>query len=86
MERLSFKLSGDDYYAHTGASNYQKYVFADASVKYTFAKPKMDVELNANNLFNTRKYNELLLAANTFSSSTYVIPGRIIWLKFYFNI
>ncbi|MDO3642067.1 carboxypeptidase-like regulatory domain-containing protein [Mucilaginibacter sp. L3T2-6] len=86
LERLSFKLSGDDYYAHTGASNYQKYVFADASVKYTFAKPKMDVELNANNLFNTRKYNELLLAANTFSSSTYVIPGRIIWLKFYFNI
>ncbi|MES2113128.1 MAG: carboxypeptidase-like regulatory domain-containing protein [Bacteroidota bacterium] len=86
LDKLSFKLSADDYYAHTGASNNEKYIFADASVKYTFSKPKMDVELNANNLFNTRKYNELYLAANTFTSSTYVIPGRIIWLKVYFNI
>jgi len=86
LDKLSFKLSADDYYAHTGTSNSEKYIFADASVKYTFAKPKMDVELNSNNLFNTRKYNELYLSANTFTSSTYVIPGRIIWLKVYFNI
>ena len=86
FDKLSFKLSADGYYAHTGASNSQKYIFADASAKYTFTKPKMDIELNANNLFNTRKYNELYLSANTFTSSTYVIPGRIIWLKVYFNI
>jgi hypothetical protein len=83
---LTIKLSGDDYYTHTGTLNNQKYIFADASVKYRFNKIKTDVELSANNLFDKKSYNALYLSANTFTSNTYVLPGRIILLKAFFNL
>ncbi len=85
-ERLEFKLAGDDYYTHTGTLNNQKYVFADASVRYKLKKLKTDFELSANNLFDTKKYNALYLSANNFTSNTYTIPGRIILLKATFNL
>jgi len=85
-EKLEFKLAGDDYYTHTGTLNNQKYVFADASVRYKLTKLKTDFELSANNLFNTKKYNALYLSANNFTSNTYTIPGRIILLKATFNL
>lgn len=83
---LFLKLSGDHYYARQDNSNANKYVFADASARYRFKKLKTDIELSANNLFNTKKYNELYLSANTFISNTYVIPGRIVLIKATFNI
>jgi hypothetical protein len=85
-DNLFFKLSGDDYYNHQDRLNNQKYVFADASVKYRFNKIKTDVELSANNIFDTKKYNALNLSANTFISNTYTIPGRIILVKATFNL
>ncbi|MCR8558904.1 carboxypeptidase-like regulatory domain-containing protein [Mucilaginibacter sp. BJC16-A38] len=85
-ENLFFKLSGEHYYTHQDQANDLKYTFADASVKYRFSKIKTDIELSANNIFNVKKYNALYLSANTFSSNTYVIPGRIILLKATFNI
>ncbi|MEO6981135.1 MAG: carboxypeptidase regulatory-like domain-containing protein [Mucilaginibacter sp.] len=85
-EKLEFKLAGDDYYTHTGTLNNQKYIFADASVRYKLTRLKTDFELSANNLFDTKKYNALYLSANNFTSNTYNIPGRIILLKATFNL
>jgi hypothetical protein len=85
-ENLFFKISGEHYYTHQDQANNLKYTFADASVKYRFSKIKTDVELSANNIFNVKKYNALYLSANTFTSNTYIIPGRIILLKATFNI
>ncbi|MDB4920091.1 TonB-dependent receptor [Mucilaginibacter sp.] len=86
LVNLFIKLSGDDYYNHQDQLNNQKYIFADASVRYRFNKINTDVELSANNLFNTKKYNALYLSANTFTSNTYTIPGRIMLIKATFNL
>ncbi|MDN5284669.1 MAG: hypothetical protein JWR38_943 [Mucilaginibacter sp.] len=85
-DNLFFKLSGDDYYNHQDKLNNQQYVFTDASVRYRFNKIRTDVELSANNLFDTKKYNALYLSANTFTSNTYTIPGRIMLVKATFNL
>ncbi len=86
LANLFFKLSAEHYYTHQDQANDLKYTFADASVRYRFEKIKTDIEFSANNLFNVRKYSALYLSANTFTSNTYVIPGRIMLIKATFNI
>jgi outer membrane receptor protein involved in Fe transport len=61
-------------------------MFADASLRYKFKKIKADVEISAQNLFNTKTYSALYLSANTFTSSSYTIPGRFMLAKVTFNL
>ena len=82
---LFFKLSGDHYYTYQ-PGNDLKYFFADASFKYRFGKLKTDVELNAINFLNVKNYSYLNLSANTFTASSYTLPGRIMMVRIMFNI
>jgi outer membrane receptor protein involved in Fe transport len=61
-------------------------MFADASLRYKFNKTKLDIELTAQNLFNTQNYTAVYLSANVYTSSTYTIPGRIVLAKVMFNL
>ncbi|MBD1392749.1 TonB-dependent receptor [Mucilaginibacter glaciei] len=85
-DNLYFSLSGDHYYTHQQQSNDLKYMFADASVRYKLKKVKADVELSAQNLFNTTTYSALYLSANTFTQSSYTIPGRFMLAKLTFTL
>lgn len=82
---LFLTLAADHYYTKQQDNDF-KYIFADASLKYKFNKIKADLELTAQNLFNTKRYDALYLSANTFTSSSYTIPGRFLLAKFTFNI
>jgi hypothetical protein len=86
MNSLYTSISGDHYYTHQPGSNDLKYIFADASIRYRFTKTKLDLELTAQNLFNTKNYTAVYLAANVYTSSTYTIPGRIVLAKLMFNL
>jgi len=86
LTNLYFRLSGDHYFSHQNQGSDLKYFFADASARYKFNKIKTDLELVANNLFDTRTYSALYLSANTFTSNTYTIPGRLFILKASFNL
>jgi hypothetical protein len=83
---LFLSASGDHYYTHQPASSDLKYIFADASLKYKFTKTKLDLELTAQNLFNTQNYTAVYLSANIYTSNTYTIPGRIVLAKVLFNL
>ena len=85
-EHWQFKLSGEHYFTHQQGNPDLKYFFADASAKFRIEKWRIDVELSAVNFLNVRAYNVLYLAANTFTASSYTLPGRIILLKFLFNL
>jgi hypothetical protein len=85
VENVFFKLSGDHYYTYQ-QGNDLKYFFADASMKFRFNKLKTDVELSAVNFLNVKNYSYLNLSANTFSASSYSLPGRIVLVKLMFNI
>jgi hypothetical protein len=80
------KVSGEHYSTYQSQTNPMKYFFADASIKYRFKKFKTEAELSAINLFNVQNYSALTLAANTFTASSYTLPGRIVMLKLFFNI
>jgi len=86
LNNLFLSASADHYYTHQQQSNDLKYIFADASLKYKFNKLKLDVELTAQNLFNTKTYSALYLSANTFTSSSYTIPGRFLLAKVMFSL
>jgi hypothetical protein len=86
LDNLFLSVTADHYYTHQQQANDLKYIFADASVRYKFNKIKADVELSAQNLFNTKTYSALYLSANTFTSSSYSIPGRFLLAKVTFNL
>jgi hypothetical protein len=86
LSNLFFSVAADHYYTHQQQANDLKYIFADSSVKYKFNKTKLDLELSAQNLFNTKTYSALYLSANTFTSSSYTIPGRFLLAKATFNL
>jgi len=85
-ERWQFKLSGEHYFTRQQGNPDLKYFFADASAKLRINKWRTDVELTAVNFLNVKAYNVLYLAANTFTSSSYTLPGRIVMLKFWFAL
>jgi hypothetical protein len=86
LDNLFFAISGDHYFTHQQQANNLKYMFADASIRYKLKKVKADVELSAQNLFNTKTYSAVYLSANTFTSSSYNIPGRFMLTKVTFNL
>lgn len=86
LTNLFFNLSGDHYYTHQQAASDLKYMFADASIRYRFSKTKLDLELTAQNLFDTKNYTAVYLSANVYTSSTYTIPGRIVLAKMMFTL
>jgi hypothetical protein len=86
LQNLFASISADHYYTHQPAASDLKYIFADASMRYKFLKAKLDVELDAQNLFNTQNYTAVYLSANVYTSSTHTIPGRIVLAKVVFNL
>jgi hypothetical protein len=84
-ENVFFKLSGDHYYTYQ-QGNDLKYFFADASIKFRLNKLKTDMELSAVNFLNVKNYSYLNLSANTFTASSYSLPGRIVMVRMIFNI
>jgi len=85
VENVLFQLSGDHYYTYQ-RGNDLKYFFADASIKFRLNKLKTDVELSAVNFLNVKNYSYLNLSANTFTASSYALPGRIAMLRMMFNL
>ncbi|WP_205411316.1 TonB-dependent receptor [Mucilaginibacter pineti] len=81
-------LSLSDDFRHTfqrGGTNVQ-YNFVDATVRYQLGNSKVDLELSAANIFNIKNYSILMLSSNSYTSSTYQLPGRIILLKATFTL
>lgn len=85
-ENLFFKLSGEHYLTYQMQNNNLKYFFVDASMKVRLNKLKTDLELSGVNLMNVKNYSMLNLSANTFTASSYTLPGRIVMLKLMFNL
>jgi hypothetical protein len=83
---VHFKLSGEHYFTRQKGSPDLKYFFADASVRFSITKWKTEFEISSTNFLNVKKYSALHLSANTFTTSSFTLPGRIILLKALFKI
>jgi hypothetical protein len=86
ISSVQFKLSGEHYYTRQQGNADLKYFFADASAKFKVGKWKTSFELSAVNFLNVKAYSTFYLSANTFTASSYALPGRIVLLKAMFNL
>jgi len=85
LNNLQFKLSGAHCYTRQQGNPDLKYFFADASVKLKASQWKTFFELSAVNFGNVTTYRASYLSANTFTASSYALPGRIVLLKAMFT-
>jgi hypothetical protein len=78
-------LSAEHIFTHQTTQPDLKYLFADFNVRYRVQKLKTDLEFGITNLANIKKFEANYLSANSFSSGTYYIPGRVAMMKATFN-
>lgn len=78
-------LSAEHIFTHQTTQPDLKYLFADFNVRYRVQKLKTDLEFGVTNLANIKKFEANYLSANSFSSGTYYIPGRVAMMKATFN-
>ncbi|MFD0941013.1 TonB-dependent receptor [Pedobacter boryungensis] len=78
-------LSAEHIFTHQSTQPDLKYIFADFNMRYKFQKLKTDLEFGITNLANIKKFEANYLSANSFSSGTYYIPGRVAMMKATFS-
>ena len=83
---LQLKFSGGHFFTRQAGNADLKYLFADASAKFSVSKWKTGFEVTAANFLNVKTYSTFYLSANTFTASSHTLPGRIILLKVLFTI
>jgi hypothetical protein len=86
LTNVHFRLSGEHYFTRQVGNPDLQYFFADGSVKFRPNKWKTNFELSAVNILNVKTYRAFYLSANTFTASSYTLPGRIVLLKVMFKI
>jgi len=86
VTHVQFKLSGEHYFTRQDGNPDLKYFFADASAKFRVSKWKTSFEFSAVNFLNVKTYRAFYLSANTFTASSYALPGRIVLGKVMFNL
>ncbi|HEY1201129.1 MAG TPA: carboxypeptidase-like regulatory domain-containing protein [Niastella sp.] len=86
LTNVQFKLSGQHYLTQRTGNPNLKYYFADGSMKFKPNKWKTNFELSAVNILNVKAYRSFNLSANTFTASSYTLPGRIVLLKVMFKL
>lgn len=86
LTNVHFKLLGQHYFIRQVGSPNLRYFFTDGSVKFRPQKWKTNFELSAVNMLNVKVYRSFNISANTFTASSYTLPGRIIMLKVMFKM
>ncbi|OSZ73702.1 hypothetical protein CAP36_16985 [Chitinophagaceae bacterium IBVUCB2] len=84
-DKLIFRAGAEHYYITNNFSPSANYYFADMSVRYKPKKSKIDYELAAQNLFNTKEFTTVLLMNNIETVSQYQIRSRQAIFKMSFS-
>lgn len=85
FKSLFLTLSGEHIFTHQDSQPNLSYLFADLNMRYRFVKMKTDLEFSLTNLANVKKFEAINASANSLTSGTYFIPGRVAMLKATFN-
>ena len=85
VRNVYLNLSAEHLFTHQSSQPNLKYLFADANIKYKILKMKTDLEFGITNLTNIKRFDAIYLSANSLTTGTYYIPGRVAMLKATFN-
>lgn len=86
VKNFLWEITATNSFSRQSNSQEVKYFFLDSKVRYGNQKKKLDVSLEAVNLFNVREYTLYNLYSNQVMINNYILRGRMINLKadFYF--
>ncbi|MBB6239894.1 hypothetical protein HDC90_004556 [Pedobacter sp. AK013] len=85
VKNLYINLSAEHLLTQQSSQPDLKYLFADANMRYKWLKMKTDIEFGITNLTNIKSFDAIYLSANSLTTGTYYIPGRVAMLKATFN-
>jgi len=85
IKNLYVNLSAEHLFTRQSSQPDLKYIFADANLRYKWLKMKTDIEFGITNLTNIKRFDAIYLSANSLTTGTYIIPGRVAMLKATFN-
>lgn len=85
LKNLYVNLSAEHLFTRQSSQPDLKYIFADANLRYKWLKMKTDIEFGITNLTNIKRFDAIYLSANSLTTGTYIIPGRVTMLKATFN-
>lgn len=86
VKMLFLNLSGRHLLAKQPPMRDIKYFFLDANARYKLNRWRTDIELTMTNLADITSYETYNLSANSFTYSRYNLRGRMMLLKFVFNL
>lgn len=81
FRNVYINLSAEHLFTHQSTQLNLKYLFADMTIKYKYLKMKTDFEFGITNLANIKSFDAVYLSANSLTTGTYYIPGRVAMLK-----
>ena len=81
FRNVYINLSAEHLFTHQSTQPNLKYLFADMTIKYKYLKMKTDFEFGITNLANIKSFDAVYLSANSLTTGTYYIPGRVAMLK-----
>ncbi|MEH3115696.1 carboxypeptidase regulatory-like domain-containing protein [Pedobacter terrae] len=85
VKNLYLNLSAEHLFTRQSSQPNLKYLFADVNMRYKWLKMKTDIEFGITNLTNIKRFDAVYLSANSLTTGTYDIPGRVAMLKATFN-
>ncbi|KQR71233.1 TonB-dependent receptor [Pedobacter sp. Leaf176] len=85
VKNVYINLSAEHLFTHQNTQPNLNYLFADANVKYKLIKFKTDLEFGLTNLANIKTFDAVYLSANSLTTGSYSIPGRVAMLRARFN-
>ncbi|QIL42414.1 hypothetical protein G7074_26030 [Pedobacter sp. HDW13] len=85
VRNVYLNLSAEHLFTRQSSQPDLKYLFADANMRYKWLKMKTDIEFGITNLTNIKSFDAIYLSANSLTTGTYYIPGRVAMLKATFN-
>jgi hypothetical protein len=85
FKSLFVNVAAEHIFTHQGSQPNLSYLFADINLRYKFIKYKTDLEFGITNLANVKKFEAIYISANSLTSGTYYIPGRVAMLKATFS-
>lgn len=85
FKNVFVNLSAEHLFTKQSSQPNLNYLFADANIRYKLEKLKTDLEFGITNLANIKTFDAIFVSANSLTTGTYNIPGRVAMLKARFN-
>jgi hypothetical protein len=85
LKNVYVNLSGEHLFTRQAGRQDLNYIFADMNINFKLKKINTDVVLSGTNLTNIKTFDTFDISANSSTSASFMIPGRVIMLKGIFN-